>query len=386
MSSADPDPSPPKPRNFLKRLLSTKSHDSQRPLPSSASQISAEERPLVSRTTSSNSNSKRPAPARALVGGVPAAFASLGMAAYVNPVVDIPEVALPRPTVPLASKPPGMVPSVDSGQPSRVEPARSSIHQDQNLNLNVAQQVQQMEPDQSITFPQYAQKQRSDSLFVSSLSSGVPGAAAARARKQSIVSQYPASSDEGEFILCYSTVEIDYINGYTIQAHTWSPGGISFLRLTPTTQQLPPLIVPTSISSAGPSYSTFQITVHLTNLDNAAEFLHLDSSTSFHKLLSEIGKLYEQDIVDENGVLTVGLGMSIKTWNEKDTLRWLKKIVASMGEEVEEDYIEMVVSVDTPEKWAWALGVARQGLKNRVDPEMMPKIVGVEMWLVACDE
>ncbi|RPB19022.1 hypothetical protein L211DRAFT_871508 [Terfezia boudieri ATCC MYA-4762] len=170
-------------------------------------------------------------------------------------------------------------------------------------------------------------------------------------KRQGSVSE-EGNTDNTAFVLSYSTVEIDYISGYTIQALTWQPGGITFLRLTPTTAPLPPLVVLYSCSAMD---APFFVTIHLSN-STKKELLHIDSEIKYKTLLQRIGAHYEYNIVAEDGSSTVGLGLSTKAWNSPDTREWAQKLEALEDLNAQgEDYMEMILSADTEIKWEWYL-------------------------------
>jgi len=292
-----------------------------------------------------------PAPARPLVGGVPSAFTSLGMAAYVIPTAASP-AAEPKPS-----------PSLPNQIPRLIEQKSPLIQ----VAVELENPPKPIDPESNISeyFEQRAGWSR------------VMGRNVLEKRRGSVTEG--EQMDNAAFVLSYSTVEIDYINGHTIQALTWQPGGITFIRLTPTTVPLPPLLVPYSCSVMD---APFYVTIHLSN-STKKELLHIDSEIEYKTLLRRIGAHYDCNIVGEDGTSAVGLGLSTKAWNGPDTRKWAQKLEALEDlDDQDEEYMEMILSVDTASKWAWCLGIARQALKVRGLTSSEMRRVGVEMWLI----
>lgn len=321
--------------------------------------------------------------ARPLVGGVPSAFmASLPMAAYVNTQLPSPnpeprkhtsiEGSVKSSPIPDQSSPPG-------------ESVKSSLSSEGYFNLPTYSPVRGQSLAQSVdTEPSpmtglvNPSEQRGDWSRV--MGRNVLEKGRERAMSTADPTILGDSTSNGDYVLSFSTVEIDYINGHTMQAHTWRPGGVTFIRLTPSTQPLPPLPVPVSRLDSGTAEDFFHITIYLST-STQKELLHIDSKTEYLALLNQIGKHYECDIIGENGDSRVGLGFSTKAWGEAETKLWTQTL-ENVEEDQDDEYVEMILSVDTPEKWAWVLGIARQGLKRRGFTSVETRGVGVEMWLI----
>ena len=124
--------------------------------------------------------------------------------------------------------------------------------------------------------------------------------------------------------------------------------------------------------------------IHLSRVKKR-KLLYIDSNTHFSKLLRKIDEHYGCDLLKHNKESKVGLGLSVKSWNARDTAKWAQRVeeVDDPGEE-HEDYVEMVLSIDTPEKWDWCLGVTRQGLNIRElkGAQNGTRSLGVEMWFI----
>ncbi|KAF8439641.1 hypothetical protein BGX38DRAFT_1206928, partial [Terfezia claveryi] len=295
-----------------------------------------------------SSPSNIPAPARPHVGGVPSAFTSLGMAAYVIPTSTAPE-AEPKPL------------------PNRIRRLGQIEQRSPLVQVALEQENPPKPTRRGSNLSDYFEQSVGHVMERNFLD-----------KQQGLVTE-EENTDNTAFVLSYSTVEIDYISGYTIQALTWQPGGMTLIRLTPTTAPLPPLIVPYSCSAID---APFYVTIHLSN-STKKELLHIDSEIKYKTLLRRIGAHYEYNIVAEDGTSTVGLGLSTKAWNSPDTREWAQKLEALEDLNAQgEEYMEMILSVDTEVKWEWYLGIARQALKVRGLTSMEMRRVGVEMWLI----